>query len=548
MKPKEKDKSIPRWLIKNLNDEKAVELGYYYDAAYPLHVISFIETLIVHPKFRSKPFILERWQKELIHRIYGWRRPNGKRRFNTVWFEIGRGNGKSKLALSLGKYHLMADGVSSAEVYFYASNAKFGAELFEEAISTIKASEALSTLLERPLKNEIRYIDPDTNTVSKFTVCNAEGTNSHGKNPTCVIVDEVWTLKDGKVIEALTTGDNKRGVEDTESMLFYTTTAGYPNTIYEELHDYAVGVENGTIEDLHYLPAIYAVPKTLDWKNPRYWSRANPNLGITISLEKMKEKLAIALVSPSFQSSFKQLYLNQIIQKEDHWIDLVQWDLCKGDIPADKTGFRTYLGADLSENDDVTALVLVHYDPRTDSVYVEPHFYLPSEVALDPGKQHHQRYLGYINDSNLHLIPGKTIDLDFILKEIFRFNGIYNLREVALDPFRADLLSVYLTQQGIKNLKFIQHPGWYTTPCLELQKAITNKKIVHDGNPCLRWMADNAILEKDVSGRCMPSKKKSKDKIDGLVAMTMGFDRVLRNKSEREEEAAPSLGVIFIDV
>lgn len=542
-----RDKDIPVWLVKNINDKKAIKLGYYYDDVYPLHVISFIETLIVHPKFHSAPFILEPWQKVLIHRIYGWRRPNGKRRFNTVWFEIGRGNGKSKLALSLGKYHLIADGVSSAEVYFYASNAKFGADLFEEVINTIKASEPLSTLLERPCKNEVRYVDPETNTISKFTVCNAEGTNSHGKNPTCVIVDEVWTLKNGKVIEALTTGDNKRGIDDTESMLFYTTTAGYPNTIYEELHDYAVGVEKGTIEDLHYLPAIYSVPKTLDWKDPDNWHMANPNLGKTISLEKMREKLEIALVSPTFQNSFKQLYLNQIIQKEDHWIDLTQWDDCKGALPPNYDGMHTFLGADLSENEDITALVLLHYDPKTGLIYVEPHFYLPSEVALEVGRCAHLRYRNYISNSNLHLIPGKTIDLDYILKEIFAFHDRYNILDCALDPFRAEMMSVYLEQKRIKSVKFIQCHSWYTAPCLEFEKEIINKKLVHDGNECLRWMTDNTVLDRDSSNRCMPSKNKSKDKIDGLVAMVMAYDRLMRNRNNLNvEEKITYRGVITL--
>lgn len=536
--------TVPLDLVCNPNDKKAIELGYYYDQTYPDKVIWFIENFVVHhtSDFAGKLFILEPWQKQLIKRLYGWRRPNGKRRFTKIWFEIGRGNGKTKLLSALAIYHLIADGVSGAEVYCAASDRAQAGLLFEETKKSIKSSQELDGICNC-FRSEIKF----DLTNSSFKTCSADGYRLHGTNPSCVFIDEVHTFKSNEVVEALETGLNKRG-ENSEPIIFFATTAGNPNTYYEEMHDYASSVDKGTIKDLHFLPIIYAVPNEVDWKDETYWHLANPNMGVSVSLNKMRENFEQAKQSVSIQISFRRLFLNQIVQAEHKWINLNDWDACKGVIPEYSVlkTLETYAGLDLSENMDMTALVLLHYDPKNEFIYVEPYFYLPHSVLLDTTKRLHNQYLNWYHQGLIKTIEGKTIKHRIVKEDILKLNEKYNIRDMGIDPFMAIQLAEELTDNGIKNQKFIQSHGWYTVPCKGLETEIAEKRLVTDGNPILRWMADNSVLDIDASGKCMLSKQKSNDKVDGIAALLFGLDRIIRNRYKKIEEPQPTGKVIWI--
>jgi phage terminase large subunit-like protein len=58
----------------------------------------------------------------------------------------------------------------------------------------------------------------------------------------------------------------------------------------------------------------------------------------------------------------------------------------------------------------------------------------------------------------------------------------------------------------------------------------------HGGNPVLRWMADNTVIERDYEDRIKPSKKKSSEKIDGVVALCMALSEAIR-----EQETVPEV-------
>ena len=57
-------------------------------------------------------------------------------------------------------------------------------------------------------------------------------------------------------------------------------------------------------------------------------------------------------------------------------------------------------------------------------------------------------------------------------------------------------------------------------------------RIIHGGNPVLRWMAGNVVAEVDAAENIKPSKKKSTEKIDGIVALIMGLDRAIRHEQQ----------------
>ncbi len=69
-------------------------------------------------------------------------------------------------------------------------------------------------------------------------------------------------------------------------------------------------------------------------------------------------------------------------------------------------------------------------------------------------------------------------------------------------------------------------------PTKEFYKLLMEGKIIHGGNPVLKWMAGNVVVEKDDAENIKPTKKKSVEKIDGIVAAVMALDRCVRNAGD----------------
>jgi phage terminase large subunit-like protein len=61
------------------------------------------------------------------------------------------------------------------------------------------------------------------------------------------------------------------------------------------------------------------------------------------------------------------------------------------------------------------------------------------------------------------------------------------------------------------------------TPTLRLEELVTGKQLKHDGNPVMRWMISNVVIDRDPAGNIKPTKGKSAGKIDGVVAAIMAI-------------------------
>jgi len=67
---------------------------------------------------------------------------------------------------------------------------------------------------------------------------------------------------------------------------------------------------------------------------------------------------------------------------------------------------------------------------------------------------------------------------------------------------------------------------------VELERLVLGRKLAHGDNPVLTWMADNLIARTDPAGNIKPDKERSKEKIDGIVALLMGLGWAMRKQTE----------------
>jgi phage terminase large subunit-like protein len=192
-------------------------------------------------------------------------------------------------------------------------------------------------------------------------------------------------------------------------------------------------------------------------------------------------------------------------------------------------GRECYAGLDLASTRDVTALVLVF--PDEDGGFdVLPYFWVPELTMRARVTRDRVPYDQWARDGFLKTTPGDVCDYDVIREQIRELAEMFDIREIAYDRWGATQLVTQLQSDGANCAPLGQGFASMSAPTKELEKLIVSGHVRHGGHPVLRWMAGNVAVEQDAAGNLKPSKKKSTEKIDGIVALVMALDRASRQE------------------
>ena len=515
--------------------------GYYFDERAAAAAVRFFERLLVHVKGRwaGKPFKLMRWQSvQIIQPLFGWKRPDGLRRYRTAYIEIPRKNGKSNLAAGIALLLLFLDSEYSAEIYGAAADKDQAAIVFDLAKAMRGASPELAKRSEA-FKRSI--VVPST--MSSYKVLSADAFTKHGLNAHGIIFDELHAQPTRELWDVLTTSTGAR----TQPLTVAITTAGFDkNSICYEQHEYADKVLRGVIDDPSFFAYIAAADKDADWTDPKIWAQANPGLGEMVTLDYMQEQARKAINSPAYQNTFRRLHLNQWTQQDERWLDLTAWDECGDPFdPALLEGAECYAGLDLSSSSDLAALVLDfpaeageeddEGNPVERHAWI-PFFWIPADNMVERALKDRVPYDAWARDGLIQTTEGNVIDYGFIVKAIDELGQRFNIREIAFDRWGAFQISQQLTAMGFELVGFGQGFVSMSSPTKELMRLVLSKRLQHGGHPVLRWMADNMVVSTDPAGNVKPNKQKSREKIDGMVAGIMALDRAIRHESAKKSK------------
>jgi phage terminase large subunit-like protein len=169
---------------------------------------------------------------------------------------------------------------------------------------------------------------------------------------------------------------------------------------------------------------------------------------------------------------------------------------------------------------------------RPEPTWLLPFFWIPEANMRERVLRDRVPYDAWVRDGLVTATPGNVIDYGRIEAQIVELAQIYNIREIAFDRWGAAQITQNLTGAGLKMMQMGQGFASMSAPSKELLRLVLSQGIGHGGNPVLRWMADNVTAEQDAAGNVKPSKAKSRDKIDGIVASIMGLDRATRNAGD----------------
>ena len=502
----------------------------WYDEADADKAVRFIEMLEhTKGKWAGQKVVLEPQQKAFIRTLFGWKRPDGTRRFRVAFLFIPRKNGKSFLAAAIAAYVLFCDAEPEAECYCAASNKEQASLVFKQLASMIRKNAVLASHVKiRDSYKRIIYGD------SFLRAIPADEGGAHGFNASLIVGDELHTWPNRDFMETLHTSTGAR----EQPLEVYITTAGHDQTsICYETYQRACAVRDGQIEDEAFLPAIYEAGRDDDWTDPETWRRANPNFGVSVREDYIAAECKKAQENPAYENTFRRLHLNQWTSQDERWLPMDRWDACPSDPVEIEAGDTWYGGLDLASVRDFTAFAAVS---KTDAGYrCRCRYWLPEARITYLERKHNIPITQWIRDGWVEPVPGETMEYGPIIRHIVDLGRSCQLAGVAYDPWNAHAVQQELdAEHGVTMVKCRQGFQTMSGPSKQLERLVCDGELENGGDPVLRWMADNVAVRRDDNGNLMPKKgcDKQYSHIDGIVALIMAIG---------EAEADSNAGSIY---
>jgi phage terminase large subunit-like protein len=507
--------------IRSEADERAMLEGCRFDIARAERVQEFCGEFLCHSQgdYAGKPVIFEAWQRDdIIFPMFGWVRPNGRRRFRKSYIEIPKKNGKSFMCSALGLYFLCGDGEPGAKV-FAAATAKDQARIVhEEAQAMVLASPALCSELQVLKSRSLIKFAPGN---SEFKALSSDSPNLDGLNAHAVIADELHRWQGNKLYNVLRYAFSAR----SQPMFLIITTAGddQESVCYQE-HKRARAILDGTLWETSYLPYIRTVSDpNCSILDERSWYEANPNLGISIPIDGYRAEAREAAANPVDEANFRRLKLNIWTAAGTKWMDPAEWKQCEEPFSLeDLRGRECYAGLDMSRTTDTTAIVLV-FPMENGHVRLLSVFFLPEETAKR--QKDKISWHAWADAGAIELVPGRVISYKTVIDKFRELAGLFQIKQVAFDPAFADNVTETVEMElGIERFEFRQSIENFTPAVDEFDRRVLERTLQHNGNPVLNWEILNTLVKSvGILKRPVRTSKDDLYKIDGTVAALMAL-------------------------
>jgi phage terminase large subunit-like protein len=500
-----------------------------FDDRAASRAINFVE-LQRHTKgeWKGQNLLIEPWQKFIIGNLFGFIRPDGRRKYSRAYLEMPKKQGKSPLAAAIGNYFLTNENDGSPEIYSAATKLDQAAIVWQYAadmFSGLSSEYDLNSQISSSFNNKrIVY-----NGGVFRPVAYDERDKNDGLSVSCAIIDEYHAHPSDRIYNVLADGMAAR----KSPLLMAITTAGHnrDSACYKH-REYCEKVLNGNFVDDDLFVMIYTIDEGDEWDAESTWRKANPNYGVSVKPEYIKSKIAEARESGIKRDSFLIKHLNVWTDSFDIWISSTDIKKCN-------TGFKPlegelcYVGLDLASTGDFSAL---DFDFEIDGRHRHlTKYYLPEDKAREWSGEVGQQIRQWIRDGWITQTPGNTTDYDFIEKDLKAFCAKYQVHSVGFDPWNAKQFASKMSDDGLNMRSFSQAIGNMSHPTKRLEEFILAGKFEYDGNPVTEWMFSNVALYRDanLNIKVMKSKDANK-KVDGVIAIIMATGEAIDEENKKD--------------
>lgn len=462
-------------------------------------------------KLVGKPLKLEPFQERFIREVYD--NPAGTR---TGILSIARKNGKSGLIAALVLVHLVGpEARLNSQIVSGARARKQAAVVFNLAAKMVQLSPELSKIVRvTPSAKVLHGLTMNTT----YEALSAEAGTAHGLSPVLAIHDEMGQVRGefDAFIEAIETA---QGAYDDALQLVISTQAPSDADMLSIRIDDAERSKDPTV-----VSHVYAAPADAELTDPKAWKAANPALGTFRSEVEIANKAAEASRMPSVENSFRNLYLNQRVNRFTPFISPSVWKSCDG--PVDHGVFLrnpVFGGLDLSLTTDLTAMVLA---AREDGVWhLLPVFWTPEATLADRSRRDRAPYEAWVRDGFMKATPGPAVEYGFVARDIAEVTQGMDIRKIGFDRHRMKILEGELERQGVV-LPFEPFGQGFVSmaPAIDAAEVeFLHGRVRHGGHPTMTMCAANAVVTLDPAGNRKLDKARSTGRIDGMVSLVMAL-------------------------
>jgi len=526
--------------LDDLKRARVAAWGYRFDPWHANDICDFAEKLPhVEGVWDTPTITLEPFQIFVLAMVFGWRRrETGGRRFTSVYEEVARKNAKSTKTALVSLYCLACEEEPGPQVLTAATTFDQAKKVFHPAKRMVEKTPALQEAFGLiPWAKSITCGDNG----GYMQPMHAKAKSQDGHNPHLVTMDELHAHSDRGLFDVMNSAFGAR----RNPLMWIITTAGFNlhGVCYEQRTLATKVLERSVIAE-HIFAVIFTIDRAEDYGDDRKvgddpydatkWIKANPLIEASRPLRDEVAKRAIeAQASPAAEGEFKTKHLNVWLGAASAWLNVTQWSICADPTLtlADFEGLDCYLGGDLSNVDDLSALVLTAEDAGG-RLLVMPWFYVPEKRLSSQDnslKQVTDLYKQWAADGALTTTPGDFIDHRVIEQQIRDIKAVLTVKRATFDQWNSGLAMASRLNEDFddggeafaiqlaKNAKNVTDPA----KAIEARVKAGPTRLRHDGNPVLTWMIGNAVVERRANGSILPKKEtaNSPNKIDGVDAM-----------------------------
>lgn len=476
--------------------------------------IEWIEEYCRVPEGRdvSKPVKLRPWQRRELKKIYD--NPHGTRR---AILSFGRKNGKTAIAAFLLLLHLCGpEARPNSQLFSAAQSREQASILFGLAAKIVRLSPDLSAFVTvRDTAKQLFCSELQT----LYRALSAEASTAYGLSPVLIVHDELGQVGGprSELYEALETAT---AAQESPLSIVISTQAPTDADLLSVLIDDALAGHDPRV-----VVSLYTAPKDLDPFEDETITLANPAFGDFQNAEEVRAMAEDARRMPSREPEYRNLILNQRVEMASPFISSSVWGACAGEVAPRWGSVPVYGGLDLSECNDLTALVLIAL--IGEQWHVRSQFWLPEIGLRERSRRDRVPYDTWHKQGFLNLTPGKSVEYEYVARYLRRLFDAFRVERLAFDRWNFRHLKPWLVQAGFSEYelkRFVEFGQGFQSmsPAMrDLESDLLNGKIVHDGNPLLTMCAANAVVQSDPAGNRKLAKHKSKGRIDGMVSLVM---------------------------
>lgn len=460
----------------------------------------------------GQPFEPEPWQLFVAANVLCLKyRETGRRKYRQADIEVPRKNGKTFFVAVLSLWLLLFDGESGPEVYTAAMD-QAQARLCYEAAETLVMRSIFRSLVKKynwglKVPSIVGVMKP----LSKDTE------NKDGLNIFAAICDEVHAWPNTKMMDVIKTGTGAR----SQPVIFRISTAGVDVSVpyFRDIEDYIKELE-GTLplEEDHFF-FLYTPDEGDDWEDEDVWRKLNPNLGVSLSWEYMRSIYNEAKTrGGSYVAAFKTKNLDMWVDAPEVWIPDEDVMANRHEVP-DLLGKECYVGIDFASKGDICAVAF--WFPEYKAVRWK--YFCPQSKVEDSTQGDRVDYRLWRDQGWLVQVPGKAVDEDWFRDYLMREFLKYDIRGIYYDPWGmvnlAQIESHSFGPWQDKLVPWTQSIRYMSVPTKWVESEVLQHNLDFDGDPIARWMFGNVSIYTDPNANVKLDKARSRDKIDGVVAL-----------------------------